>query len=602
MANYTLVFKSNHGQSVIVRALVEGMLASSPTNVVTYIDTYGKTPADIDDEIALITDPQDFLLYVAVSVGSTDDITTAQYNTLVATLTDPLDVETFTTTDRADGVDMAYQAWQELVPDKNPPLTIVYMADLLANLTPAEEAMGFALESAIRAKYNDLTDNDTQHDLFSIIDKGFLQTGTNTVTMGNMSFPIIDYDIMNRIIEEGYVGTGNNTGACIFQVFESDGSTPLAGATISIDLQSGTTDADGFAVIDDLHVGILYYVVSKTGYSNKEGYAQITNSDPTDFQSVTMADAAVLTVTVTDDAAATVSGATVRVGTQTGTTNGSGVATFNLPFDSDCIVNANKTGYIDGVGTVDIDHTTETLTVVITRASELTVTVTDDASAAVENAVVTVGDVQVNTDASGEAVFTVPYGECGIAVEKANYISASDVATINGATEAVAITLKRACELTIVARDEDMVVIENVTVTIGDIQVNSDVSGHAVFTVPYGECAVTAAKTGYISNFAILTIAAATDTQPVTLSTASVLTVTVLQLSDDAPIENAEVSVNNITSLTSAAGTVDITVPYNETVNYKLTPVVAAKTGYITNYGSLDVNGATEALTIKLAV
>ena len=450
MANYTLVFKSNHGQSVIVRALVEGMLASSPTNVVTYIDTYGKTPADIDDEIALITDPQDFL-YVAVSVGSTDDITTAQYNALVATLTDPLDVETFTTTDRAaGGVDMAYQAWQELVPDKNPPLTIVYMADLLANLTPAEEAMGFALESAIRAKYNDITDNDTQHDLFSILDMGFLQTGINTVTMGNMSFPIIDYDIMNRIIEEGYVGTGNNTGACIFQVFESDGSTPLAGATISIDLQSGTTDADGFAVIDDLHVGILYYVVSKTGYSNKEGYAQITNSEPTAFQSVTMADAAVLTVTVTDDAAATVSGATVRVGTQTGTTNGSGVATFNLPFDSDCIVNANKTGYIDGVGTVDIDHTTETLTVVITRASELTVTV--------------------------------------------------------------------------------------------------------------------------------------------------------LQLSDDAPIENAEVSVNNITSLTSAAGTVDITVPYNETVNYKLTPVVAAKTGYITNYGSLDVNGATEALTIKLAV
>ena len=146
-----------------------------------------------------------------------------------------------------------------------------------------------------------------------------------------------------------------------------------------------------------------------------------------------------LTITVTDGTNA-LSGASVKIGSTTQTTNGEGKATFSSLSYADYAVKVTKTGYYDLEDTVRFRANHKNFTLALTTLPTLTVTVTDSATtpAAISGATVTIDDVDKTTNASGEATFKLDYGDYEASVSATGYdTKTADIefsATKTGAT------------------------------------------------------------------------------------------------------------------------------------------------------------------------
>ena len=129
-----------------------------------------------------------------------------------------------------------------------------------------------------------------------------------------------------------------------------------------------------------------------------------------------------LTITVTDGENA-ISGASVKIGSTTKTSNGEGKVTFTGLSYADYTVDVTKTGYYDFEDTARFRANHKNFTFAITTLPTLTVTVTDDGETptAISGATVTIDDVDKTTNASGEATFKLDYGDYEASVSATGY-------------------------------------------------------------------------------------------------------------------------------------------------------------------------------------
>ena len=146
-----------------------------------------------------------------------------------------------------------------------------------------------------------------------------------------------------------------------------------------------------------------------------------------------------LTITVTDGTNA-LSGASVKIGSTTKTSNGEGKVTFTGLTYGDYAVKVTKANYYDLDDTVRFRANHKNFTLPLTTLPTLTVTVTDSATtpAAISGATVTIDDVDKTTNASGEATFKLDYGDYEASVSADGYdTKTADIefsATKTGAT------------------------------------------------------------------------------------------------------------------------------------------------------------------------
>lgn len=129
-----------------------------------------------------------------------------------------------------------------------------------------------------------------------------------------------------------------------------------------------------------------------------------------------------LTITVTDGTNA-LSGASVKIGSTTKTSNGEGKVTFTGLTYGDYAVKVTKANYYDLDDTVRFRANHKNFTLPLSELPTLTVTVTDDGETptAISGATVTIGTTNKTTNASGEATFKLDYGDYEASVSATGY-------------------------------------------------------------------------------------------------------------------------------------------------------------------------------------
>lgn len=365
-----VVYKSNDAQSLLSALIVRGYKRGS---TISYINTFGKTEAEINTAISNLSGSQDYC-FNAVTVGATGDITTDQETALKAKLATNTDYSNWVATDRTTTVDRVLQAWNEITGNKTAPFIFYEMADLIANTTASQRLEGEYAELAIVGKYNSTDDDDdidgsTAESLYPIIDRGLLNIGINSVMESGLASPIVDNIALENIISEGEAVYGYKNGSNVTVTFTvEDGSGAVEDATITIDGQTADTDASGKAEFTLDSGTNYYYTVAKTGYATLGGTVTVSNGEDVD-ESVTIIATSVLTVTVADgktpleNAVVTVAG---LYGRQTGETDARGEVEFTVGYGDDIPVSASLTSYTTNSGVVTVDAATETLTIQLT--------------------------------------------------------------------------------------------------------------------------------------------------------------------------------------------------------------------------------------------
>ena len=146
----------------------------------------------------------------------------------------------------------------------------------------------------------------------------------------------------------------------------TDGTNPVAGATVTVNSQTLTTAANGQAVIT-LAPGTYPYTVSKAGYVTYSGSATITNQNATANVTLNLVTYAVnFVVKATDNAL--LENAVISINSQTITTNQNGEASIQL-VPGTYAYTVTKTDYMEVTGSVTITNADVTENVVMSYVS-----------------------------------------------------------------------------------------------------------------------------------------------------------------------------------------------------------------------------------------
>jgi len=208
----------------------------------------------------------------------------------------------------------------------------------------------------------------------------------------------------------------------------------------------------GYLTMQNLEAATgLTMIVQKYGYETKTLMFDIT-SDVT--LNIVLNDLGVATtrLSVHVEHAATgiaISGATVQVAGQTGTTDRIGNAYFSALQFKEYIVTVSKVGYATAYARITISRTSPTPTIKVNLTPEvfgIFVHVQDSLSAPISGATVTIPNIPGKfTDTGGDAVFTgISSGTYTITASKAGCISSSTVASLVSSNVWVTITLQSA--------------------------------------------------------------------------------------------------------------------------------------------------------------
>ena len=134
-----------------------------------------------------------------------------------------------------------------------------------------------------------------------------------------------------------------------------------------------------------------------------------------------------LTITVTDGTNA-LSGASVKIGSTTKTSNGEGKVTFTGLTYGDYAVKVTKANYYDLDDTVRFRANHKNFTLALSELPTLTVTVTDDGETptAINGATVTIDETSKTTNAQGKAEFKLDYGDYEASVSATGYTTKTE--------------------------------------------------------------------------------------------------------------------------------------------------------------------------------
>jgi len=141
----------------------------------------------------------------------------------------------------------------------------------------------------------------------------------------------------------------------------------LAGATVTLGNQSGTTDANGIVALQ-VPVGIFSLKVTATNYQDHEESLVITGDEPKD---VVMIAGNIVTYDLTINVVETgqtqlpIAGALIDIDGQTTVTSSSGMAVLNNLMPGPKTVTVTKTGYTDATSQVDL-NSSQTIKITMT--------------------------------------------------------------------------------------------------------------------------------------------------------------------------------------------------------------------------------------------
>lgn len=235
-------------------------------------------------------------------------------------------------------------------------------------------------------------------------------------------------------------GTSNiPTYTAEFTVTDINTSAPVSGAAINVNGSTYNTNISGVANIT-LPDGNFAYTVSATGYSNSIGNVSISGAGIAEAVELTPLPVYTVTFTVTDAVSTNpIENATINIYGENIITNASGVATIDL-FSGTFPYTVTAAGYNSYAANVTVAGATQTvdLTLDLTTYS-VTFNVTEsNGTTAIQDATVDFEGTQLNTNASGTAVFNdyLP-STYNWSVNKTGYIEQTGSTTIIDANKTV---------------------------------------------------------------------------------------------------------------------------------------------------------------------
>ena len=231
-----------------------------------------------------------------------------------------------------------------------------------------------------------------------------------------------------------------------FTVTDADGGAALSGATIEINGQNLTADANGKATID-LPNGTYPYTAKMDGYEDKTDNITVNGAAVDEAVALTKKATATYTVTftVTDaDGGAALSGATIEINGQTLTADASGVATIDLP-NGTYSYTAKMDGYDDKAGNITVNGAAMDEAVALTKKAAATYTVTftvrDAQPQPLANATIEIAGKTPKTDAKGVATIDLPNGAYPYTVTLDGYKTFRGTAQVQGKDLPIPVTL-----------------------------------------------------------------------------------------------------------------------------------------------------------------
>lgn len=220
----------------------------------------------------------------------------------------------------------------------------------------------------------------------------------------------------------------------------TDGTSPIQGATVTIDGIDVISDADGKAIFTDVSNGTYSYSVSKSGYETKMGNVTVEDGDI--FENVALE---LLTYTLTfnvSNGTSAIDGASVTINTTTVTTDASGHAVFTNMVPNTFSYSVSATGYNNASGSVTVTNADVTKDVTMSlTAYSITFTV-NNGTGAIAGASITINTTTVTTDASGHAVFTnILPNTYSYSVTANSYNNASGTVSVTNADATKTVTM-----------------------------------------------------------------------------------------------------------------------------------------------------------------
>lgn len=240
-----------------------------------------------------------------------------------------------------------------------------------------------------------------------------------------------------------YGASNTPTYSALFTVTDINTSNPIQGAQISINGSTYTTNASGISTIS-LPDGDFPYTVSAPGYSNSTGNVTVSGAEISEDVSLSPLPVYTVTFTVIDAATTNaIENASININGEDIVTNASGVATIDL-YSATFPYTVSAAGYDNATGNVTVAGATQTVDVELNlTAYNVTFNVKEsNGTTAIQDAIVDFDGTQLNTNASGTAVFNdyVP-GTYNWSVNKAGYIEQTGSTTITDADKSVNINL-----------------------------------------------------------------------------------------------------------------------------------------------------------------
>ena len=143
----------------------------------------------------------------------------------------------------------------------------------------------------------------------------------------------------------------------------NDGTNPVEGATVSIGSKTGTTDSNGGCTINGVEDGSQSVEVSATGYTTKTETITV-DSTHTSFTISLTAESATRDLSFTiNDGTDPIKGATVKIGSKTGTTGDLGGCTLKDIEEGSQSVEVSATGYVTKTETITVSSSNTSFTI-----------------------------------------------------------------------------------------------------------------------------------------------------------------------------------------------------------------------------------------------
>ncbi|MCB8994682.1 MAG: carboxypeptidase regulatory-like domain-containing protein [Bacteroidales bacterium] len=215
----------------------------------------------------------------------------------------------------------------------------------------------------------------------------------------------------------------------------------VEGAAVSFNNQTIMTDASGLAQFNRVAGGEYTYSVSKDGYTGiSDAALTVATEDVLEIARLATPGYAI-TFTVTDGVSP-IAGATVEVGSETGTTDASGMAVFNDRVNGSYDYTVTAAGYQSVASSVSVSDADANENVSMSEMTyTLTFTVTDGSNP-IMGATITIGSTSISTDASGMAKFEgLSNGSYDYTVTADGFLTINSSVVVNAGDKSESLTM-----------------------------------------------------------------------------------------------------------------------------------------------------------------